>query len=319
MRYIHIDPIVTLTHWGRVTHICVSKLSIIGSDNGLPPDRHQAVIRTTDGILLIQTLGTNFCEILREIHTFSVKNAFENVVCEMAAISFRPWWVKNPVHSGQNSRYGPHVEFLITNYRTFSRGMIRIDDPNNYAYLECLGGSRFDRENDMPILCSLSVHHVVGTAIGNVHYVQQSTQRESTSGSLGVHLVVRTVTGNVHYVLQSTQRGPWKVRNNWTTESAQGLHGDAAVGLVPQVSVTHAAGVCESRWVYVRVQQSWYSDRESLCIFTNLTRPLHSRPKRIPRPYPSLKITPFSRILNDKKHPFFNRNRWFWGPIKDPF
>ena len=33
-----------LTHWGRVTHICVSKLNIIGSDNGLPPDRRQAII-----------------------------------------------------------------------------------------------------------------------------------------------------------------------------------------------------------------------------------------------------------------------------------
>ena len=28
-----------LTHWGRVTHICVDKLIIIGSDNGLSPDR----------------------------------------------------------------------------------------------------------------------------------------------------------------------------------------------------------------------------------------------------------------------------------------
>ena len=30
-----------LTHWGRVTHICVSKLTIIGSDNGLSPGRRQ--------------------------------------------------------------------------------------------------------------------------------------------------------------------------------------------------------------------------------------------------------------------------------------
>ena len=30
-----------LTHWGWVTHICVSNLTIIGSDNGLSPDRHQ--------------------------------------------------------------------------------------------------------------------------------------------------------------------------------------------------------------------------------------------------------------------------------------
>ena len=53
-----------LTHWGRVTHIRVSKLTIIGSDNGLLPERHQAIIWTNDGILLIGTMGTNFSEIL---------------------------------------------------------------------------------------------------------------------------------------------------------------------------------------------------------------------------------------------------------------
>ena len=30
-----------LTHWGRVTHMCVNKLTIIGSDNGLSPGRRQ--------------------------------------------------------------------------------------------------------------------------------------------------------------------------------------------------------------------------------------------------------------------------------------
>ena len=38
----HTQPI--LTHWGRVTHICVSKLSILGSDNGLSPGWCQAII-----------------------------------------------------------------------------------------------------------------------------------------------------------------------------------------------------------------------------------------------------------------------------------
>ena len=33
-----------LTHWGRVTHIYVGKLTIIGSDNGLAPRRRQAII-----------------------------------------------------------------------------------------------------------------------------------------------------------------------------------------------------------------------------------------------------------------------------------
>ena len=62
-----------LTHWGRVTHICVSKQTIIGSDNGLSPDRRQAIIWTNAGILLIGPLGTNFSEILSEILTFSFK------------------------------------------------------------------------------------------------------------------------------------------------------------------------------------------------------------------------------------------------------
>ena len=62
-----------LTHWGRVTHICVSRLTIIGSDNGLSPDRRQAIIWTNVGLLLIGPLGTNFSEIVIEILTFSFK------------------------------------------------------------------------------------------------------------------------------------------------------------------------------------------------------------------------------------------------------
>ena len=69
-----------LNHWGRVTHICVSKLTIIGSDNGLSPGRRQAIIWTNEGILLIGPLETNFSEIWIEIHIFSLKNAFENDV-----------------------------------------------------------------------------------------------------------------------------------------------------------------------------------------------------------------------------------------------
>ena len=62
-----------LTHWGRVTRICVSNLTIIGSDNGLSPDRRQAITWTNAGILLIGPIGTNFREILIKIHTFSSK------------------------------------------------------------------------------------------------------------------------------------------------------------------------------------------------------------------------------------------------------
>ena len=61
-----------------MTHICVGNLTII-EDNGLSPSRHQAIICTNDGILLIGPLGTNFSEILAEIMTFSFKKMFLKV------------------------------------------------------------------------------------------------------------------------------------------------------------------------------------------------------------------------------------------------
>ena len=65
--------ILYLTHWGRVTHICVGNLTITGPDNGLSPGRRQAIIWTNAGILLIGALGTNVSEILIKIDTFSLK------------------------------------------------------------------------------------------------------------------------------------------------------------------------------------------------------------------------------------------------------
>ena len=62
---------LALTHWGRVTHIYVSKLNIIGSDNGLLLGQRQAIIWTNAIILLIQSLGTNLSDILIEILIFS--------------------------------------------------------------------------------------------------------------------------------------------------------------------------------------------------------------------------------------------------------
>ena len=62
-----------LTHWGWVTHICISELATIGPDNGLSPSLRQAINWTNAGILSIGPLGINFNEILIEIDTFSFK------------------------------------------------------------------------------------------------------------------------------------------------------------------------------------------------------------------------------------------------------
>ena len=56
-----------------MTHICISKLTSIASDNGMLPGRRQAIIQNIAGIMLIGPLGTNFSEISIEIQTFSLK------------------------------------------------------------------------------------------------------------------------------------------------------------------------------------------------------------------------------------------------------
>ena len=76
-----------LTQWGRVTHICVSKLTCVGSDNGLSPGRRQAIIWTNAGILLLGPLGTNFSENLIEIHIFS----FKKMHLKMSSGKWRPF------------------------------------------------------------------------------------------------------------------------------------------------------------------------------------------------------------------------------------
>ena len=62
-----------------MTHISVSKRTIIGSDNGLSPGRRQAIIWINVEILLIGNLNRNS-------YIFIQENASENVVWKMAAI-----------------------------------------------------------------------------------------------------------------------------------------------------------------------------------------------------------------------------------------
>ena len=52
--------------------MCVGKLIIIGSDNGLSPDRRQAIIWTNAGLLSIGPLRTYFSENLIKIQQFSL-------------------------------------------------------------------------------------------------------------------------------------------------------------------------------------------------------------------------------------------------------
>ena len=69
-----LSRIIQTPNW--VTHICVSNLTIFGSDNGLSP-----------GTLLIWPLRTKFNEILIKIHTFS----FKKMHLKMASGKWRPF------------------------------------------------------------------------------------------------------------------------------------------------------------------------------------------------------------------------------------
>ena len=76
-----------LTHWGRVTHICVGNLTIIGSVNGLSPGRRKAITWTNAGLLLIGPLGTNFSEMLFGIQTLS----FKKIHFKTSSAKWRPF------------------------------------------------------------------------------------------------------------------------------------------------------------------------------------------------------------------------------------
>ena len=60
-----------ITLWS--SDICINKLTIIGSDNGLAPVKREAIIWTNDGIMLIGPLGTNLSDILIDTHRVSLK------------------------------------------------------------------------------------------------------------------------------------------------------------------------------------------------------------------------------------------------------
>ena len=107
-----------LTQWGRMTHICVSNLTITGSHNGLSPGRRQAIIWTNAEILLIGRLGTNFSEILIKINTFS----FKKMPLKMSSGKWQPFCLglnvlTNTLRQRQNGRHFADsiVKYIFTN------------------------------------------------------------------------------------------------------------------------------------------------------------------------------------------------------------
>ena len=81
---------LALTHLTLVPHIYTSVNRIsVGSDNGLSPVRRQAIVNWT----LRNKLQWNFD---KNTKLFIQENAFENIVCDMAAILSRERWAILP-------------------------------------------------------------------------------------------------------------------------------------------------------------------------------------------------------------------------------
>ena len=125
-----------VTRLGRVTHLCVSKQ--LGSDYGLSPGRRQAIIWTTTGILFIWNLGTNFCEILIEIYTFS----FKKVHLKMSSGKWRPFCLDLNVLKTQMATFSisllQYKIFFIVYSNLYVPYYISIQgtSPNIYSYFE---------------------------------------------------------------------------------------------------------------------------------------------------------------------------------------
>ena len=101
-----------LTHWDRMTHICVVTNTNIGSDNGLSHGRRQTIIWTNAGILLIGPWGTIFSEILIEILTFS----FKKMRLKMSSAKWRPFFSASMCLCSHDNKAASHRVVILHSF-----------------------------------------------------------------------------------------------------------------------------------------------------------------------------------------------------------
>ena len=82
--------------------MCVSKLTIVASDNGLLTARRQAIIQTNADLLSIGILGTNFSEFWIKLHMSS----FMKMHLKMSPVKWRPFCL-NVLRHEHNDRNCP--------------------------------------------------------------------------------------------------------------------------------------------------------------------------------------------------------------------
>ena len=99
-----------LTHWDQEMHICISNLTIIGSDNGLLPGRRQAIIGTNAGNIADMSLRNKHQWNVNRNSCISPKKCVWK--CRLVAILSRPQCVEDP-----NLNKLPQVIRSLTNFQ----------------------------------------------------------------------------------------------------------------------------------------------------------------------------------------------------------
>ena len=172
-----------LTHQGRVTHICVGNLTIIGSDNGLTPGRRQAITWTNAVILLIGPLVTNFSEISIRIQTFS----FKKMHLRMSTAKWRPFCL------GPNvlSCFALPVTWLCQLYtNTITLDRINHDSGDeslHNAYKEIVAQYACGNKRVNPEMSLIS--HNITCKIVREHFIVSSLRESNFFGQCSGHLI----------------------------------------------------------------------------------------------------------------------------------
>ena len=197
------------THWGRVTHICVGNLTIIGSDNGSAPSHY---LNQCWNIVNWNSRNKLQWYVNRNSYIFIQENPFENVVWKkMAAILCLPQCVKA----------SPSMEHLAESHTSQQKHLV-----------SCINESLVW---NMHLLRNNPIVSEYGYLWGIASYMTDSarlwTCRESQVGveTLCCHPLAKTVTG-----------GWGNIECAWMRHSIQLLHyNDVIMGKMASQITSH--------------------------------------------------------------------------------
>ena len=178
-----------------VTHICVSELAIIVSDNGLSPSRRQAIIWTNAGILLIGPLGTNFSDIAIEIDIFS----FKKMHLKMSSGNWQPSclglnvlkWIRNKKMISAYCHWLPipcasethNILLVVRSHTIFNpfKPCFLKNDFKSSRKLICIYWWMWDHSNDNPLQSTRIFQQYARQIFLGIVYSLHSTQSDYLS------------------------------------------------------------------------------------------------------------------------------------------